>query len=42
MPDRYETEILKPGTASIVTDLIPATEPANVTIPDAGARTIAS
>jgi hypothetical protein len=30
---------LNPGTGSIVTEIIPATEPANVTTPDAGART---
>ena len=37
--DRYETETLNPGTGSIVTEIIPATDPAKVTIPDAGART---
>jgi hypothetical protein len=30
---------LNPGTGSIVTDLIPATDPAKVTLPSAGART---
>jgi hypothetical protein len=30
---------LSPGTGSMVTDLIPATEPAKVTLPDAGAAT---
>jgi hypothetical protein len=30
---------LNPATGSMVTDLIPATEPANVTRPEAGART---
>jgi hypothetical protein len=30
---------LKPGTGSMVTDLIPATDPAKVTLPEAGART---
>jgi len=30
---------LNPGTGSIVTEIIPATEPAKVTTPDAGAWT---
>jgi hypothetical protein len=30
---------LNPGTGSMVTDRIPATEPAKVIRPDAGART---
>jgi hypothetical protein len=30
---------LNPDTGSMVTDVIPATEPVKVTIPDAGART---
>lgn len=30
---------MKPGTGSMVTVFIPATEPANVTSPDAGERT---
>jgi hypothetical protein len=30
---------LNPGTGSMVTDRIPATEPAKVTRPEAGART---
>lgn len=38
--DRYESDTLKPGTGSIVTVLIPATEPAKVTRPDTGARTV--
>ena len=37
--ERYDSDTLKPGTGSMVTDLIPATEPANVTRPEAGART---
>lgn len=35
--DRYDTEILYPGTGSIVTVFIPATEPAKVTVPETGA-----
>lgn len=38
--DRYESDTLKPDTGSIVTVLIPATEPAKVTRPDTGARTV--
>ena len=30
---------MNPGTGSMVTDRIPATDPANVTRPEAGART---
>jgi len=30
---------LNPGIGSMVTEVIPATEPANVTTPDAGAST---
>jgi hypothetical protein len=30
---------LNPGTGSIVTEIIPATEPAKVTTPETGART---
>jgi len=37
--DRYETDTLRPGAGSMVTVLIPATEPAKVTTPDAGAAT---
>jgi len=37
--DRYDTETLKPATGSMVTERIPATEPAKVTRPEAGART---
>jgi hypothetical protein len=37
---RYETEIFSPGTGSMVTVFIPATEPANVTFPDAGEETV--
>lgn len=36
---RYDTEIFKPGTGSTVTEFIPATEPAKVTTPEAGALT---
>ena len=36
---RYDTDTLKPSTGSKVTDLIPATVPANVTSPSAGAMT---
>ncbi|CAN5823336.1 hypothetical protein BH23ACT4_BH23ACT4_07920 [soil metagenome] len=35
---RYETETLRPDTGSMVTVFIPATDPANVTFPDAGAK----
>ncbi len=38
--DRYESDTLKPDTGSIVAVLIPATEPAKVTRPDTGARTV--
>jgi hypothetical protein len=41
MPLRYETDTLNPGTGSMVIDCIPATEPANVTTPVAGALTTA-
>ena len=37
--DRNETDTLSPGTGSIVTDRIPATDPAKVTLPEAGATT---
>lgn len=37
--DRYETDTFRPGSISIVTDFIPATEPAKVTTPVAGADT---
>ena len=37
--DKYETEILSPGVGSMVTVRMPATEPAKVTLPDAGALT---
>jgi hypothetical protein len=37
--DRYDTETLNPGTGSMVTDLIPATEPAKVTRPEDAAWT---
>jgi hypothetical protein len=37
--DRYDTETLKPATGSMVTERIPATEPAKVIRPEAGART---
>jgi hypothetical protein len=37
--DRYDTEIFKPETGSIVTEFMPATEPAKVTTPEAGALT---
>ena len=37
--DKYDTETLKPATGSMVTVLIPATDPANVTRPVAGAVT---
>jgi len=40
MVERYDTDTLSPATGSIVTDLIPATEPANVTSPATGARTV--
>ncbi|HEY6627506.1 MAG TPA: hypothetical protein VI193_00815 [Acidimicrobiia bacterium] len=33
-------ETLNPGIGSMVTDTMPATVPANVTSPDAGARTV--
>jgi hypothetical protein len=39
IPDRYDKDTLKPGTGSMVTDLVPATDPANVTTPSAGAFT---
>lgn len=38
-PCRKETETLNPAAGSMVTDLIPATDPAKVTVPEAGART---
>jgi hypothetical protein len=37
--DRYDNDTLSPGTGSMVTVLIPATEPAKVILPEAGART---
>lgn len=37
---RYEADTLTPGIGSMVTVLIPATDPANVTTPDAGAATV--
>jgi hypothetical protein len=37
--DKYDNETLKPATGSMVTERIPATEPAKVTRPEAGART---
>src|SRR5690606_18199689 len=37
--DRYETDTSRPGAGSMVTVLSPATEPAKVTTPDAGAAT---
>lgn len=37
--ERYETETLMPPAASIVTELVPATLPANVTTPETGAAT---
>ena len=37
--DRYESDTLNPGTGSMVTVFIPATVPAKLTRPDAGART---
>jgi hypothetical protein len=42
MVDKYDTETLVPATGSIVTVFIPATDPANVTIPPTGARTAVS
>ncbi|MFO7298888.1 MAG: hypothetical protein DIU67_001675 [Actinomycetes bacterium] len=36
---RYETETCTPGEGWIVTDRIPATEPAKVTVPETGATT---
>jgi hypothetical protein len=39
MPERNETETLNPGTGWMVTDNIPATDPAKVTTPEAGAIT---
>lgn len=36
---RYERDTLNPETGSIVTVLMPATEPANVTFPETGALT---
>jgi hypothetical protein len=39
--DRYETETLNPGAGSKVTVIIPATVPAKLTRPDAGAMTTA-
>ena len=38
--DRYELDTLMPGIGSIVTVFIPATEPAKVTVPEAGATTV--
>jgi len=38
--DRYDSETLKPETGSMVTVFIPATEPAKVTSPETGARTV--
>lgn len=38
---RYESETLNPATGSIVSVLIPATDPAKVTLPEAGALTCA-
>ena len=38
--DRYETDTLNPGTGSMVMVLIPATDPAKVTRPEAGATTV--
>jgi hypothetical protein len=37
---RYDTEALRPGTGSTVTVSMPATDPAKVTLPEAGDRTI--
>ncbi|MDF2729013.1 MAG: hypothetical protein K0T01_799 [Acidimicrobiia bacterium] len=37
--DKKLNDTLNPGTGSMVTDLIPATEPAKVIRPEAGART---
>jgi hypothetical protein len=37
--DKYETDTLNPGTGWMVTDLIPPTDPAKVTRPEAGACT---
>jgi hypothetical protein len=37
--DRYDTDTFSPGTGSTVTESIPATLPAKVTRPEAGART---
>ncbi|HEU4894967.1 MAG TPA: hypothetical protein VFT85_03935 [Acidimicrobiia bacterium] len=37
--ERYDNDTLRPGTGSIVTVIIPATDPAKVTRPDVGART---
>lgn len=39
MSARYETDTLRSGAGSMVTVLIPATEPAKLTTPDAGAKT---
>jgi hypothetical protein len=36
---RYDKETLKAATGSMVTVFMPATDPANVTVPDTGART---
>ena len=36
---RYDTETFMPATGSMVTVRMPATDPANVTLPELGART---
>ena len=36
---RYDVETLTPGSGTIVAEFIPATDPANVTVPAVGART---
>ncbi len=41
MADKKETETLNPVTGWMVTEFIPATEPAKVTLPDVGAKTSA-